>query len=251
MARFRDLAAVAGAVFGVLAAAAPTPVHAQNLLFNGSFEAVGTGHGQALLANGWTQAGNIYPGADTYSMDGDFGLTPTDWWWWNIGPSANAARDGRRFAAAGDWNTLGVNEAFGQQLAVPLQAGQAYALSGSVRAATGYSEMGYRAAAGRFDIYLSSAASFDAPDAQLVASLDAPSTEWTAQTTSFLAPSAATSLSWLVFVPRAPLGGFSYLALDNVELLPTVVTPEPGTWALLATGLFALLTITRRRRSTR
>ncbi|MCU0646624.1 MAG: PEP-CTERM sorting domain-containing protein [Gemmatimonadaceae bacterium] len=238
--------AVVGAAVAALVLS-PGRATAQNLLFNGGFEQVGSGFGQALLPEGWVQAGNIDPGADTYSVHNDFGLTPTDWWWWSAGALPNSSAEGARFVAAGEWSPYGWNEAFAQRLTTPLAAGARYALSGSTRAASGQTWTGLNGEAGRFDVYLASSGSWTAPDRELVGSLAAPAHDWTTSSIEFFAP-AATGLDWIIFVPRAPLAGFSYLALDDVELLPTVVTPEPGSVALLITGLLAMLTFARSRR---
>lgn len=96
-------------------AAMPKPRAVADLLVNPSFETVPSSEtGQGFLPSDFVSAASIDPGADTYSNDGSYGLTPAAF---GNFPGLTA-QDGIRWVAGADFGTT--SEAFGQALSTPL-----------------------------------------------------------------------------------------------------------------------------------
>ena len=99
-----------------------------NLIRNPSFETIPASEaGQGVLPSDWIQLGS-FPGADTYSNDGSYGLLPSDFG--NF--TGVTALDGIRWVAG--WSI--VPETFGQLLTNSLTPGLEYTLSAFLRQAT-------------------------------------------------------------------------------------------------------------------
>src|SRR4051812_19926961 len=70
------------------------------LLINGNFESVsGSAFDQGYLPSNFVQCGNVSPGADTYSVDGSYGIPPGGYGNFFEAPAA----DGIRFVAGADF----------------------------------------------------------------------------------------------------------------------------------------------------
>jgi hypothetical protein len=214
---------------------------AVNLFRNPSFEMIpGPAAGQGVLPSEWLQTGDIVPGADTYSVDGSYGLSPGEFDHW----PGQTAQDGIRWVAGGDFSG-GNNEAIGQgqSLADMLVVGQLYQLSGYVKNDTRASSGGNAG----FRVLLAESPSILAPNVE-VGSLQpaTSSTQWQPRGFSFIAPNEAAAWNTIIFKPFAETpGGFVYPALDSVSLM---LVPEPGALVTLATCLLPLLLAGRRLR---
>jgi hypothetical protein len=209
----------------------PQAHSATNLVRNGSFEIVGPAVlDQGYLPTEFLQAGNIEPGADIYSNDGSFGLTPGDFGnFFGVN-----AQDGFRYAAGADFGSFGSVEAIGQALTTPLAAGSRYDFSGwitdSFRAGT---------VRGGFKLMLSPTATFNDAGAVTLGSTGVTSGlgGWQYEALSFTAPSNAASLGYLVLAPFSVSDREAYIGIDNVSI---TAVPEPAAWALIALGLCAV-----------
>ena len=95
-----------------------------NLIRNPSFETIpGSVLGQGIMPSEWTTAHvTAGPGADTYSNDGSYGVSPSE-----LGNFTGVtALDGIRWVAG--WSAA--DEHFGQTLSAPFIGGQSYMFSG-------------------------------------------------------------------------------------------------------------------------
>ena len=164
-----------------------------SLINNGSFENVpGTGAGflgQGILPSDWLQLGNVSPGADTYSNDGSYGITP--------GAFGNftgiAAFDGIRWVSGGIAAAAGHLESFGQILPATLTPGVQYQLSGWLHQSL------VRNNPGAYKVLL-------AEDQALNGSVEVGS----------FAPTVSVAEGW---VPRS----FSFTAPNNADSLPVIL----------------------------
>jgi hypothetical protein len=231
-----------------LVAAITIAVHSSghaSLLSNPSFETVPDGStGQGLLPSDFFNAGNIALGADTYSNDGTYGLSPGA-----FGNFVGAtAQDGLRFVAGAD--APGFNEAFGQTLAVPLSASTSYTFTAWIRERLGGSGF----VSGGYELILSPTTAFDDAGAVSLGFLD-PTTgldEWEFRSLTFVSPADAPLLPNFILAPYAAAAGEAYIAMDNMSLTPTPTqgVPEPSTVALASLGLIGGMTRVWRRRQT-
>jgi hypothetical protein len=189
------------------------------LLTNGSFEQIpGAGIGQGRLPADFVQAGNIFPGADTYSNDGSYGMAP--------GAYGNfigaAAQDGLRFAAAAEFGTGGPNEAFGQELAAPLTAGALYEFSAYIRDS-------FRAGTtrGGFELMLSPTSHFNDPNVISLGQLSATTgvNDWVRRTVLFEAPTDASTRRFLILAPYSISSIEAYIGIDNMNLTVVFLPP--------------------------
>ena len=168
------------------------PGGAQNLLRNPSFETVtGTSKVQGILPNDWVQAGNIAPGADTWSNDGSYGLPPG-----NLSHFVGTvAQDGIRWVA-GAWLSGGVFEAIAQSLTVALVPSQSYRLSVYLHqdVSSGFNH------SGGYEVILSPTNSTTDSSAVLLGRLSATTgvNAWEFRTFDFTVPVSAASLPHLL-----------------------------------------------------
>lgn len=207
-------------------AAVPPPPPAEvtcqtedNLLKNCDFETVPTPNwfSYGVAASDWTAYDTYAITLDADPDDGVYGLTP-EYNGFFTGVNAHA---GVRYAAG----LAGYGSRFGQTLTEALEPGEKYELSAFVHQAisTGY------AAPGTYQIGLATGNSLS--NTVIVGQFDVinGSSAWEARSMAFEAPSDADNRPILVFIPVAPEGGYAYVALDSVELLPceSCQTPPP------------------------
>ncbi|MGD9857101.1 MAG: hypothetical protein AB7U20_19310 [Planctomycetaceae bacterium] len=211
------------------------------LLSNPSFETVpDSSAGQGLLPSDYFNAGNIGLGADTYSSDDSYGLSPGAF---GNFPGA-AALDGIRFVAGAE-NPGNFNEAFGQTLSVPLMPGSSYTFTASIR-----ERLGGGFVSGGYELLLSPSTAFDDAGAMSLGLLD-PTTgldDWEFRSLTFLAPANALSLPNFILAPYSASSGEAYIAIDDLSLALTQAVPEPSSLALGACALAAGICCWRRRR---
>jgi hypothetical protein len=219
LSRARVFALIAGLVAIESAGAGP-------FLENGSFEQVsGSPVGQGILPIGWHN--DFTPtGADTYSVDGSYGLLPNA-----FDNFTNAlAQDGIRWVAGAHFSN-GRKESFSHILSMPLTAGERYEISAFLRGGIG------RNAHGTFEVFLSESQRFSDEASYPIGEFSpftSNSTEWVERRFEFVAPDFVDSLLYLQFVPRSQrLGVTSYTAIDNIDLQVAV----PETSSLLLTSL--------------
>lgn len=201
--------------FLVIFAVTAGTVSGQNLLRNPSFEFVPYPpvYDQGLLPTDWMQFGNVSPGADTWSLDGSYGLPPFSY---NHFTNSTAV-DGCRWVGGGVWTAKGWYEGISQSLSVPLVPERKYELRASLRLSSGdpqYSPAGYK-------VFLS-ASSNDLNQAVLVGLLPetASSTNWQQRTLTFAAPTNAGTLTFVALVPYVSQGGtLTYVAIDDLWLV--------------------------------
>lgn len=209
-----------------------------NLIRNPSFELVpDTLTGQGILPSDWVQLAP-FPGADTYSDDGSYGLLPSV-----LGNFTGVtAFDGIRFVAG--WSI--VPESFGQLLSTALTPGTEYTISAYLRQAKrsdldnpGTYEIGLAA-----DLSLTGLTIVGQFD--LTSGIDA----WEATSLTFVAPTAASTLPLLVLRPIGTEAGTAYPGLDLISLtaVPVAAVPEPSSLLLLAWVLCFVLMFRARRR---
>jgi hypothetical protein len=209
-----------------------------DLLRNSSFENVpGPAFGQGILPSDFATAGGPFlVGADTYSNDGSFGLSPSEF---GNFPGI-VALEGIRFVAAAEFG--GVKEAFGQQLTTPLSSQGVYRFSAGLLQSPRFPT------AGGFSLILSPSISLFDPEAEVVGQLSATSAIgiWQDRSVDFVAPSGSGNLSYLILAPFATGPDTAYIAIDRMNL---VAVPEAS--SVILTGIILLLVgtwIVRHRR---
>lgn len=224
-ARFRALGrCLRGALAALLFVASGAQA---NLIRNPSFEIVpDTQTDQGILPSDWLQLAP-FPGADTYSNDGSYGVPPSV-----LGNFTGVtAFDGIRFVAG--WSI--VPESFGQLLSTALAPGAEYTISAFLRQA----ERADLDNPGTYQIGLAADLSLSGftllGQFALTTGVDA----WEATSFSFLAPTNADVLPLLVLRPIGTVQGTAYPGLDLISLtaVPVTAVPEPGSLSLLALGL--------------
>lgn len=208
-----------------------------DLIVNGSFENVpGTNLGQGFLPADFLQVGNVTPGADTWSNDGSYGVTPGD-----FGSFVDAsAQHGNRFVAGADFGNGGI-EAIGHQLATTLTPGFEYEMSGYILDGHAF---GTRI--GGFELFLSANPDFDDPGRISIGQFGPTdgSFDWQFKSFSFVAPADADSRSFLIFSPFTTVPNReAYVGLDNIRL---TVVPEPSAAFLACLGLVGIFGVRRR-----
>jgi len=177
-----------------------------DLLRNPDFERVPLpGIGPGFLPSEWRSLSPI-PGADTYSIDGSFGLLPDA-----FGNFTGAtAPSGVRWVAGGS----SAPERFGQALTKPLAIGKAYALRGFLRAA----KRAEVAHPGSYEVSLAD----NSLTSSLILGRFAPPVGnedgWEERTLKFIAPDGADTHPILVFTPVGSPAGAAYPGLDSLSL---------------------------------
>ena len=223
------------------------PYASANLMRNPSFEDVtGSTHAQGLMPNDWVQAStaNGDMNADTYSTDGSYGLSPSDYGDF-VGVTAY---DGTRWVAG--WSAA--DEVFGQWLTDPLIAGQQYVFSCAMVQST----RGDLNNPGGYDLYLCSDASLAGRSLGVLLGYvgsTSGSRNWEVFSMSFMAPANASTLGFLEFSPQGTGAGAVYPGLDGVSLdvltqtQPQHVPDGGATIGLLGLALAALRLFVRRQ----
>jgi hypothetical protein len=204
------------------------PASAASFITNGSFETFSGPPilGQGFLPDPWVTG--PFPGADTYSNDGSFGLTP--------GAVGNfpgvTAYDGIRFVAG--WSA--VPEPFGQPLASPLVAGAIYNITGALHQAL-RADIDHP---GGYNVYAATGL-FDASPLFLVSTgATTNDTAWEPFSVNFTAPAGVDSKLFLLFIPFETGSGPAYPGFDAFSVADATVVPAPAALPLFATGLGAL-----------
>jgi hypothetical protein len=186
-------------------------VESANLLANPSFERVWTPTNQSqgfMPADWW----NTHPNnADTYSMDGSWGLGPASFG--NFSDVLSAA-DGLRWVAGHS----GFTESFAQELRAPLVPGERYRLSARLHQSARFpSPGGYNVSLG-FDYTVSSAPR--ATDLLLGRLATTSSTTgWVDVAFEFVAPASAGDRLLLNFLPVSATASAAYPGFDTVALV--------------------------------
>ena len=209
----------------------------RSLLLSTALLAAGSAHAN-LLANGSFETGSfVNQGNDTMSLNpgstviaGWTVVTDTTAWIGPTNPFGLSASDGSFFLDLTNYQTgapfAGVSQA------IATTPGALYSLSFDLGSSTFW---------GRPDGITAIAAGTSR-------TFTAPSTgtndDWEHVTMTFTALSGSTT----VLLQGA--SGVKYIGLDNasVDLVSAALVPEPGSWALMLTGLSALGAVTRRRR---
>ncbi|MDX2110536.1 MAG: hypothetical protein SFY80_09885 [Verrucomicrobiota bacterium] len=215
----------------LLLATTAIPAFAVNLITNPSFEDISGLEivlDQGYLPTNWTNISGIGQGADTYSLDGTYGLSMGGFGHFTevAGPA-----DGNRFVAGGYFGE-GVSEDFGQQLS--LSSGTSYVLSA-------YLVLDYLYASGDTFKFFIRDDDQVLPDVVLgVFTPPESSTMWEFRTIEFTAPLNADQYEWIGFRPDV-----AYPGIDNLSL---VAVPEPATAALGMAGLALVYVMANRSR---
>jgi len=227
------------ALGGFLTLAMVMPAQAA-LFSNASFETVpNNGLGQGLLPTGWINATNTTPGADTYSFDNTYGLTTGSF---NHFLSPFTPYDGNRWVAGADFGN-GLREGIGQLLPINLVAGDMYDFQAAVTYTTLFG--GGTPRSGGWELILSPTASVADPLAVSVGSLAATQLDtWQVRTLSFVAPTSAASLPYLLLLPYSDVrGSVAYLGIDgpiSIERSQVGVVPEPASCLAWLAGIAAV-----------
>jgi Calcium-binding EGF domain/Thrombospondin type 3 repeat len=186
-------------------------VESANLLANPSFERVWAPSVllQGIMPSDWwnTNLNN----ADTYSMDGSWGLAPTAFANFS---NVTSAADGLRWVGGHS----GFTESFAQELRAPLVAGQRYRLSARLH------QSGRFPAPGGYTVHLGFdyAASFSPRTTDLLVGRIATTTStsgWVDVSFEFVAPASAGERPILNFLPVSSSAAAAYPGLDAVSLV--------------------------------
>lgn len=208
-----------------------------DLIVNGSFENVpGTNLGQGFLPSDFLQVGNVTPGADTWSNNGSYGVTPGDFGSFD----GSSAQHGNRFVAGADFGNGGI-EAISQELANALTPGIQYEMSGYILDGHAF---GTRI--GGYDLFLSANPEFDDPGRILIGQFGPTdgSFDWQFQSFSFTAPTGSDSRPFLIFSPFTTVPNReAYIGLDNIRL---AAVPEPSTACFIGLALMGMVGARRR-----
>jgi len=241
--------AVAVAMFGLAVTFASTGARATNLVTNGSFETLTNGYGQIgdnTNATGWTTSGYNFVfnstnvGTGVNGSDGNLALWTTS----NGGLNTiTASPDGGNFIGADGAYEVGAIS----QTINGLTAGQQYTVGFYVAAGqqsgfTGPTTDYWTVALGSSVLTSNTQAG-----SQSTAIIDLSShsfSGWQYETMTFTANASSDVLSFLA--TGTPSGEPPFALLDGVSM--TAAVPEPGSAALLLTGLAGLAGYARRRR---
>ncbi len=221
--------AIACATLATLVAAS-APAHA-NLLVNGSFE-------QGAFVNQGFQTMSLAPGSAV--ITGWTVITDTTAWINAGNPFGLSASDGTRFLDLTNFSAGAPFAGMAQSFATV--AGATYTLAFDLGGSNGW---------GRPGALVASAAGTSATFTTGPASVATPNNDWYAETMSFVASGATTTLTLQGSV------GFNYIGLDNVSVVQSAgpgavpAIPEPGTWALMLAGLAVVAGVARRRKAVR
>jgi hypothetical protein len=192
-------------------------VESANLISNPGFERVWgpnmAGVQGIMPADWWRTHPN---NADTYSMDGSWGLAPAAFGNFN---NVTSAADGLRWVAG--HNRL--MESFGQELRAPLVPGQRYRLDARLHHSLRFpSPGGYDVQLG--SDYAVSAAPRNSDVLLGRIATSAATSGWVNVSLEFVAPASAGDRLLLVFVPVSATGSDAYPGLDAVSLVRACAT---------------------------
>ena len=212
------------------------PASAASFIINGSFESFSGPalFGQGFLPDPWV---TVPVGADVYSNDGSYGLSPSDFG--NF--TGVTAYDGIRFVAG--WSL--VPERFGESLAAPLVAGATYNITGALHQAL-RSDLDHP---GGYNVYAATGLNDALPLFLVSTGATTNDTAWEPFSVNFTASNGVDSRPFLLFIPFDTGNGFAYPGFDAFAL---VATPVPAALPLFATGLgmMGLLGWRRKRKDT-
>ena len=225
-----------------------------DLVANASFENVpNSTHNQGLMPSGWQHVvGSALPASDTYSNDGSYGLSPSDFGNFN----GITAYDGIRWVAGYSYDRTATDaslgnegfEAFGTTLTGLLSAGAEYQLDARLRESVRFRNRG------GYQLFLAESNSVPGIAGAVLLGAIAPTTginEWESRSLTFVAPTDAASRPFLIFAPYKVSAESSYVGLDAVSLTqPNLQSvPEPSCLVLLGISSLGLLAgVDRRRR---
>lgn len=198
---------------------------AQSLIPNGSFESGALGScasgSQGVVPAPWAPATPVQPGADTYTCNcsanppASWGIPVPDVF--GNFPTACPAPDGVRFLAA--WSHTAAPEAVSTTLLSPLTDGGLYRVSAWLRRSMPHGD------SFGFDVYLSADSQLDVADALLASFGSGASPDsWSQFSVDAVAPIGAQSLPYIVFAAAGGPATDSYVAIDDIVLVPLMAT---------------------------
>jgi hypothetical protein len=244
---------VVAAIVGLALAFAGTGAKATNLITNGSFDQLTGGVGQigyngSSLLTGWTNGspGNLgynfvygSTGADTTGANGVDGNV-TLWGPGNGAPNGlTASPDGGNFIAAdGAYEVAPISQKL-TGLTVNAQYAVSFYYAGAQQ--SGFTGTTTEA----WDVSLGS----QTLDTNTLNDASHGFTGWQYTTLTFTATSSQEVLSFLA--AGTPSGEPPFSLLDGVSMTQVTTVPEPGSAAMLLTGLMAIGVILRRRQLSR
>jgi hypothetical protein len=207
--------------------AAIVPASAASFITNGSFETFSgpAQFGQGFLPDPWV---TVPVGADVYSNDGSYGLSPGDF---GNFPGVTAY-SGIRFVAG--WSF--VPERFGQPLAAPLVAGATYNITGALHQALRVDLDN----PGGYNVYAATGLNDGSPLFLVSTGATTNNTAWEPFSVNFTAPNGVDSRLFLLFIPFDTGNGFAYPGIDAFSFDNANIVPLPAALPLFATGLGAL-----------
>ncbi|MDX2421751.1 MAG: VPLPA-CTERM sorting domain-containing protein [Amphritea sp.] len=205
-----------------------------SLIVNGGFENVPSSQtGQGIMPSDWV---SVSFSPDTYSNDGSYGLSPSDFNNWPVGMTAF---EGNRWVAGG--RIPGLIESFGQFMTTPLTVGSQYELSGYLHQSTS------RNNPGGYDIFLSDDASgSNRLFLGFLGSTNNVAEGWTSHSLLFEAPTGADNKPFILFEP-------SFVSIENIypglDAVVLNAVPVPAAVWLFGSGLLGLVGVARRKKA--